>query len=634
MADRPRVAVIAQARMGSSRLPGKVLRRVGGESLLGHLVARLGRARTVDRVVLATTTAPQDEAVVEEARRLGVEAFQGDEHDVLGRYLGAAALVDAEVIVRVTGDCPLLDPAELDRVVEVYLGLLGTEGERDFVRNQAGEARLIPRGHDVEVFSRGALERAALEADLPGDREHVTPYFYRTSGIFRTLVTDPPGPDRSHLRLTVDTPEDLALVEAVVDALGPWAEAADIDKFLNNNKHIASLNAGVIQRGIDSERQRRAQRVEGRALIARADAHPGVGFGHVARLGALLDAWAELGGRAILHGAGVTGAIRDRLLAAGVEVVDRMLGRPPQAGLAPEQVALAGAEEAEDTLALARDRGAVALACDGYGFKAAYQRALGASLPLLAVDDLADFPSVADVVLNQNMGFDAGRYGVESKGRLLVGHPYVLLRREFRAVTEALDAAGSGGVGGAGVRVLITFGGSDPARLTAPVAAALAPALGEADEVVVIAGGGMAPQDRAALDALAARSPGSGARVTVLSDVREMSAVIAGAAAAVTAAGSTTWELLACGVPPLAVPVAENQRAVATGVASFGAGVDLGWHEGLEAAAVRDAALALIGDEGRRAGLVKAGRALIDGRGVWRAIDALLDAIEAREAGR
>ena len=616
----PRVAVIAQARLGSSRLPGKVLRRVGGMTLLEHLVRRLELAQRPDVIVIATTTAPADARIVTEAQRLGVRSFRGSEDDVLSRYRGAAAEVGADVVVRVTADCPLLDPVELDRVIEAYLCRLGTAQERDFVRNQQGAIRRIAHGHDVEVFSYRLLCEAAGGAEEAGDREHVTPYFYRVEGRYRTLVTDPPGPDHSGLRLTVDTPGDLAFVEAVMAGLGVDAGADAIAAWLVENPEVCALNADVKQRGIDSVRQHREQRVRGKTLLARADAGRHIGFGHVARLEAVLDAWAELGGRALLFGSGVEGSIRARLEQAGVEVLDK--AAPEADGGAPEAVRVDG-RDLEETAEMALREGAVAVALDGYGFKEPYRRGLAGVLPLLAIDDLADFPVAADVVLNQNMGFDPERYEASCETALLVGHEYALFRREFREVARGQAAQPHSGTR----RVLLTFGGSDPARLTLPTARALLDVLAPADEVVAIAGGGMDGRDRVELDALVASA---GGRLEVLTDVRQMASVIEGATVAITAAGSTTWELIVCGVPPLAVPVAENQRAVARGVGLRKVGIDLGWHEDLKSTDVAAQTLSLLDDGQRRQEMVQRGRALIDGRGVWRAIDALLEAIERR----
>ena len=157
----PKIVVIAQARMGSSRLPGKVLKVAGGATLLSHLVRRVSQAQHPHLCVIATTRCSADDEIEDAHLPSSTLIFRGDEHDVLSRYFEAAQAVSADVIVRVTGDCPLLDPIELDRVIDVFLESQQTATPYDYVTNQAGAHRLIPRGLDVEVMSASALARAA-----------------------------------------------------------------------------------------------------------------------------------------------------------------------------------------------------------------------------------------------------------------------------------------------------------------------------------------------------------------------------------------------------------------------------------------------------------------------------------------
>lgn len=587
-----RIVVIAQARMGSSRLPGKVLRRAGELSLLEHLARRLARASMPSDRVIATTVDASDDVLVAAAEALGFVVQRGPIDDVLARYTGALAaleLADDDVVVRVTADCPLLDPAELDRCVREFVERRGTPGELDYLTNQAGEVRKIPRGLDVEVFSAAALRRAQRETSEPGEREHVTPYLYRVPGRFRTRVSDPPGLELGHLRLTVDTPEDLALVDAIVRALGPDASTEQIASLLAEHPEIAQLNAGIQQKSIADERTLRASRIAGRLLLARADASPSVGFGHVTRVGALLDAWTEAGGRACLVGCGVSGAIRERLEGYGIEVVD---GDNPSFE--------------------ARFADAAALVIDGYAFGEAEQQRWATAKTLLAIDDLAAHPQHADLVVNQILDFPAEQYVTDPHTRLLLGHPYVLLRREFRqASARAPDP-----------RVVLTFGGSDPARLSARMAAALLERCSAT--IQIVAGTGIDASLRAELEQLARAH----AKLELHVDVREMAALLSGAALCVCAAGTTVWEAMALSVPVVAVAVADNQRPVLAGIERRGAGLSLGWYGELELGDAAAQIVALLDDPERRAGLARTARGLIDGRGVDRVLDALLDRID------
>jgi spore coat polysaccharide biosynthesis protein SpsF len=622
-----RVFVLIQARMGSSRLPGKVLRRAGEWTLIEHLARRLRRLRHAATLILATTDSPSDGALVEEAARLGLVAWAGPVDDVLARFVQAARHAGAspergDVLVRVTGDCPLLDPAEVDRLLEEFFAAGASGNPLDYLTNQAGELRQIPRGLDVEVFTAAALWRADAETDSPGDREHVTPWLYRTPGRFKARVSHPEGWSLGHLRLTVDTPEDLEVVQAVVEALGEDAQTAQIAAWLAAHPAVAARNAQIRQKGIDAEMEQRRRRIDGRLLLGRADGGPGLGFGHLARVEALLDAWTSLGGRAALRGVGIGGALRGRLEAAGVALVDVSPEAPADPSLPPERRPLPHADDAQRTLAEAARLGAAAVVTDGYAFDGAWLRAVRASLPMLSVDDLAAFAHPADVILNQNMGFDPARYEATSPGAVtLAGSPFVLFRAELRAALGAPSNPDG--------PVLLTFGGADLARLSAPVAAALLERLPAERGVVVVAGRAMCAEDQAALAALERAWP---TRLRVLYDVAQMAEVLRGASLAVTAAGSTVWELLALGVPPLLVAVAENQRAVCAGVAAAQVGLDLGFAEAVTPAQIAAQADALARDPAARAALAARGPRCIDGRGVWRAIDALLDAMERRAA--
>jgi spore coat polysaccharide biosynthesis protein SpsF len=205
---------ILQARMSSTRLPGKVLKPLLGEPMLARQIERLRRSQRIDRLVVATSDDASDDPIAKLCDRLAIGVHRGSLSDVLGRYWGAARQFGpAGHIVRLTGDCPLADWQVIDAVLDHHLG----EGA-DFTSND--QTLTFPKGLDVEVFKAEHLETAYHEARDLYEREHVTPFFYRNPGRFRiaNLECDPPLGD---LRWTVDTPEDFAFVERVYQALYP-----------------------------------------------------------------------------------------------------------------------------------------------------------------------------------------------------------------------------------------------------------------------------------------------------------------------------------------------------------------------------------------------------------------------------
>lgn len=202
-----KTVALIQARMSSSRLPGKVLMDIGGEPMIIRVVKRSQKAKTLGDMVVITSDHQDDDALEKICLDHGVSCFRGNLHDVLDRYYQAAKRFQAEIIVRITGDCPLLDPAIVDQVVRTF-----HKGSYDYVSNIL--ECTFPDGLDTEVFRMETLERAWLEARLKSEREHVTAFIYNHPELFRCGCVKHTK-DLSSLRWTVDTSEDLAFVRAV-----------------------------------------------------------------------------------------------------------------------------------------------------------------------------------------------------------------------------------------------------------------------------------------------------------------------------------------------------------------------------------------------------------------------------------
>lgn len=236
------ICAIIQARMGSTRLPGKVLCKIEDRPMLSYMLERVAAAKNVDKIVLATSVDSSDDPIAELCAESHVSCFRGDLDDVMDRYYQAAKEFRADVVVRLTGDCPLIDPQMIDAMVDIY-----RKGTYDYVANTIPPQWTVPEGMDVEVFSFKKFEQAWREAKKPSEREHVTFYFWQNPELFSVFKYNLPS-DLSQYRLTVDYPEDLEVVKSIITKLYPvnsLFSMKDIIAFLKDNPDIHKLNAHI-----------------------------------------------------------------------------------------------------------------------------------------------------------------------------------------------------------------------------------------------------------------------------------------------------------------------------------------------------------------------------------------------------
>ena len=244
------IACIIQARMGSTRLPGKTLKPLAGEPMLWHVVERCRKATKVDRVIVATTTNPEDDAVAAFCEENDIPCFRGSSENLLERYHVAAKEAGADIVVRVTADCPLIDPTVIDACIAAF-----EMQHVDYASNVNPGPRTFPRGLDTEVFSFSALEKAAMEVTEAYQREHATPYIWENkNGEFRIgqTIFAPPDLARSY-RLTVDYPEDFQLIERTYEELYIPGTIVDTKKailFLDSHPDVAAMNASCEQKPV------------------------------------------------------------------------------------------------------------------------------------------------------------------------------------------------------------------------------------------------------------------------------------------------------------------------------------------------------------------------------------------------
>ncbi|WP_332650952.1 glycosyltransferase family protein [Lysinibacillus sp. 54212] len=240
-----RVTAIVQARMGSTRLPGKVLKEVNGKPLLAYQLERIAHSKYIDKVVIATTVTHKDDVIVEFCENYGVDYYRGSEDDVLSRYYGAVNQYGGDVIVRLTSDCPIIDPVIVDETIRYFF-----ENDFDYVSNTIEQT--YPRGLDTEVFSKASLERTYKEATLSRDKEHVTTYMYSNPKCFN-LGFIKNKQDYSQYRWTVDTVEDFELIKLIIMSIYPYKRVfswKDVLSLLAEHPEWNDINAMIEQKKV------------------------------------------------------------------------------------------------------------------------------------------------------------------------------------------------------------------------------------------------------------------------------------------------------------------------------------------------------------------------------------------------
>ena len=240
-----RIGIVTQARVGSTRLPGKVLIEAGERTMLDHHIDRLTAAGL--NVYVATTDTPADDRLAELLQRRGLPVFRGSEDDVLSRYAGCARLNELDVVVRVTADCPLIDGNVVAEGVDRFLQLTQEHGDDVYLSNTLD--RTYPRGLDFEVFAATALYRADRAATSRSDREHVTPWLNAGADRLSYVVQQRWPVDRSHYRVTLDTIEDLELIRRLLEEHGAAGlDCAGLIQLLDRHPELVAINAGVAQK--------------------------------------------------------------------------------------------------------------------------------------------------------------------------------------------------------------------------------------------------------------------------------------------------------------------------------------------------------------------------------------------------
>jgi spore coat polysaccharide biosynthesis protein SpsF len=573
----PRVAAIVQARMKSTRMPGKVLQEMAGAPLLWHVLHRLKACQTVDIIAVATSTDPADDAIEAYCRSQGVLCVRGPEDHVLRRYALAAEACAADVIVRVTSDAPLIDPGFVDYLVR---GLIAHDA--DFVMMADG----VTVAHEgADPFTRAALDKLIAEAaDDPVATEHVSAYFKLHPEFVRIAYLPAPEWLRfTGTRLSVDTPSDAAFLSAVYDRLNAQAGEAnlnDLIALLRRDPSLMRINSHVAQKG--------AAQTAG-TILMRCDGGGPIGFGHVKRSLALARAFRDALGLGAVF-AMQPNADAQTLVAAGGFPIETW-----RAGLS-ESDWLSG------VIARRRPMAAIFDTRVEGGARAVRTARMAGVLTAVVDDssdrrleaDLAFYPPVPQAVRLEWRGAAAQHF---------VGWDWAAIGQE-----PLLYTARSGD---RPLNVLVTMGGSDPAAQTLPAVRAIVGVMGTHRMTVAV---GTGFERRAEVLRSLRQLPGP---MEILDGVEDLRPAMQAADLAVAMFGVTAYELAAHGVPALYLTLTPDHAQSAQAFVAAGMGRIVG-AAGCGESAIADALRALLADAGVRAEMTAAGLRHVDGRGASR----------------
>jgi len=591
--DHLRIVAVIQARMGSTRLPGKVLKPIAGKPLLWHIVHRLKRSKLIEQIAIATSSNPLDDAIVEFGREHGVPVVRGPEDDVLGRFARAAEHLDADIIVRVNADAPFIDAGFIDHLIAAMM-----EQNADYVLLEEGA---VTAHQGVDPFSRRALDKLMMDAhDDPVAREHVTGYFKVHPEFVRIARAKPyPSLAREGARLTIDTPDDLAFVETVHERLAAKAGEASLEDLLlllEREPELQALNAHVRQKQIAAQ--------GGLALI-RCDGGGRFGYGHVKRMVALAKALRDREGIGAVFAVNGTEDALEPIRSAGFEAN------------------LTDAENDEAALAaIMAARGAEMLVCDmreGVGREGLARLAKTVAVTAV-IDDGSSRRLAADFAyyppLPQTVRFDWW----DSTCIARIGWEWALLGlSKTRPVARAASPRPN---------LLVAMGGSDPMGLTLEVAHALS-RLDPVFRARFVIGPGMADKTRVAR-AIVGLAP----NFETLEGADDLATEYASADVALCAFGVTAYELAAYGVPALYLCLTEDHALSASAFEHAGTGISLGLAGRAEPGDIAKAVWSLLGDSSRRREMRAAGLMTIDGQGAARIAADLAHALAEKGAAK
>jgi len=583
-----RVVAVIQARMGSTRLPGKVLKPIAGQPLLWHIVHRLKQCHLLEDIAVATTTNPADEAIVEWCNANGVIVVRGPENDVLARYALAAEKLDADIIVRVSSDAPFIDAGFVDHLVATLI-----EQDGDYVLLEEG-AECAHEG--VDPFSRRALDRLMMDAQHdPAAKEHVTGYFKLHPDFVKIVRAETyPALARKGGRFTIDTPDDLAFIEAVharIGARAGEANLADLLLLLEREPDLNKINGHVKQKPI---------RASGGLAMIRCDGGGEFGYGHVKRMVALARALRDREGLGVLFALNGSDDAAAPIRRAGFEVA-MLHGASDLETLvdanSPDILLLDGREgpSRAELEKLKRGVAVTAVIDDGHERRKAA--------------DLAYYPPVPGAKM-------LDWSGANTLAR--IGWEWSLLGLNVNAVPTRAPSSRP--------TVLVAMGGSDPHGLTLRMAKALS-GLEPGLRIRFVIGTGMKDGPQVARGLVALRK-----NYETIEGADDLTTEYASADLALCAFGVTAYELATLGVPAIYLGLTDDHAASASAFADAGMGQSLGVADRVPDVEIARAVQWLMNKPLARREMRNAGLSSMDGRGAARIAADLSAALQQAKA--
>jgi spore coat polysaccharide biosynthesis protein SpsF len=569
-----RVVAVIQARMGSTRLPGKVLKPIAGKPLLWHIVHRLKACRLLEDIAVATSVNPADEAIVEWCNAQGVTVVRGPEDDLLARYAQAAEKLDADIIVQVSSDTPFVDAGFVDHLVATLI-----EQDGDYVQLEDG----TECAHEgVDPFSRRALDRLMMDAAHDScAREQVTGYFKLHPDFVKIVRAKPYALlARKGGRFTIDTPDDLAFIEALharLDAKAGEASLADLLLLLEREPDLKAINAHMHQKQV---------RMSGGLALIRCDGGGKYGYGHVKRMVALARALRDREGIGAMFALNGSEDAAVPIRRAGFEVA--MLRGPSDLETlvdanSPDLLVLDGREgpSRPELEKLKRGIAVTAAIDDGH------ERRLAC--------DYAYYPPVPGA---QALDWS----GSHTLPRL--GWEWALLGLNPNAASSRAPASRP--------TVLVAMGGSDPHGLTLRMAKALA-VLDSVFRIRFVIGTGVKDATTVARGLVALKK-----NYETVEGADDLSIEYASADVALCAFGVTAYELAACGIPAIYLGLTPDHVASASAFADAGMGISLGLADKISDSEIARTVQWMLNKPAVRREMRGQGLALLDGQGAAR----------------